>query len=292
MHFQQTFIIVYRLMSKVKYLLFLLCAWVLTINIYAQEGTQPDDNYQPSDSILALNKKICSEQDSINRLNDSIEFLNTSIQHPAYNIAGKDFPMIYIIYTLGGTTIIFILLLILYLAKITKKNKIIRANKDEIYEKRRQIEYLTNENNNLCSQCDQLKQRLCNTSAPQKNTTNVSKVPSVQSRKQSPDPLKPKKVTKYFGDCVQGYFTKVYNTKGDLTGFKVIFDSPTMETGTFELIDIYKVKSSDNVNTVMDTTNSQKKIEEATSARVLSPGKVKKEGNFWKVVTKVKVILS
>lgn len=279
-------------MSKIKYILFILFAWMLTCSVYAQDGDlvsmQKYKNLQ--DSCVSLVKKTSEQSQQIRRLKNSVEKLQSS------NVVEEGKVSVNVYYLLGGVLaiVILFLLLILCLIKIVRKNKTIQKKKGELEAANSQVSHYKNLVDGKDRELSNLRLNSSSTkSQPQVSSQQqVAVSPKPPRQPAKPQPPKPKKVKKYFGDCVKGYFMKVYDTKGDLTGFEVTFDTPAMESGTFELIDIYKVKSSDSVSTVMDITGSKTKIEEATSARVVSPGKVKKEGDYWKVVSKVKVILS
>lgn len=98
-------------------------------------------------------------------------------------------------------------------------------------------------------------------------------------------------VIRYFATNSGSYFVKAFSEKNPTTAFKVTFYNSSMSEGEFELIDLNKIKSSDSIKQVVDFVSDSKKIELAKEAILKEKGKVVKNGNSWKVVSKLKLKL-
>lgn len=98
-------------------------------------------------------------------------------------------------------------------------------------------------------------------------------------------------ITRYFATNSGSYFVKAFSEKNPTTAFKVTFSNSSMSEGEFELIDLNKIKSSDSIKQVVDFVSESKKIELAKEAILKERGKVVKNGNSWKVVSKLKLKL-
>ena len=98
-------------------------------------------------------------------------------------------------------------------------------------------------------------------------------------------------VIRYFATNSGSFFVKAFTEKNPTTAFKVTFSNSSMSEGEFELIDLNKIKSSDSIKQVVDFVSDSKKIELAKEAILREKGKVVKNGNSWKVVSKLKLKL-
>lgn len=98
-------------------------------------------------------------------------------------------------------------------------------------------------------------------------------------------------VIRYFATNSGSFFVKAFTEKNPTTAFKVTFSNSSMLEGEFELIDLNKIKSSDSIKQVVDFVSDSKKIELAKEAILREKGKVVKNGNSWKVVSKLKLKL-
>lgn len=98
-------------------------------------------------------------------------------------------------------------------------------------------------------------------------------------------------VIRYFATNSGSFFVKAFTEKNPTTAFKVTFSNSSMLEGEFELIDLNKIKSSDSIKQVVDFVSDSKKIEFAKEAILREKGKVVKNGNSWKVVSKLKLKL-
>ena len=98
-------------------------------------------------------------------------------------------------------------------------------------------------------------------------------------------------VIRYFATNSGSFFVKAFTEKNPTTAFKVTFSNSSMSEGEFELIDLNKIKSSDSIKQVVDFVSDSKKIELAKVAILREKGKVVKNGNSWKVVSKLKLKL-
>ena len=98
-------------------------------------------------------------------------------------------------------------------------------------------------------------------------------------------------VIRYFATNSGSFFVKAFTEKNPTTAFKVTFSNSSMSEGEFELIDLNKIKSSDSIKQVIDFVSDSKKIELAKEAILREKGKVVKNGNSWKVVSKLKLKL-
>lgn len=98
-------------------------------------------------------------------------------------------------------------------------------------------------------------------------------------------------IIRYFATNSGNYFVKAFGEKNPTTAFKVTFSNSSMSEGEFELIDLNKIKSSDSIKQVVDFVSGSKKIEMAKEAVLKEKGKVVKNGNSWKVVSKLKLKL-
>ena len=98
-------------------------------------------------------------------------------------------------------------------------------------------------------------------------------------------------VIRYFATNSGSFFVKAFTEKNPTTAFKVTFSNSSMSEGEFELIDLNKIKSSDSIKQVVDFVSDSKKIELAKEAILREKGKVVKNGNSWKVISKLKLKL-
>lgn len=97
---------------------------------------------------------------------------------------------------------------------------------------------------------------------------------------------------KYFGINSKGYFVKAFNTSDIAKPFKVTFDDPSLSKGKFELIDLNRIKSADQIDQVVQLTVDSKKIKDAQAIISQGHGTVVKDGDLWKVVEKLKLKLN
>lgn len=97
---------------------------------------------------------------------------------------------------------------------------------------------------------------------------------------------------KYFGINSKGYFVKAFNTSDIAKPFKVTFDDPSLSKGKFELIDLNRIKSADQIDQVVQLTVDSKKIKDAQAIISQGHGTVVRDGDLWKVVEKLKLKLN
>ena len=97
---------------------------------------------------------------------------------------------------------------------------------------------------------------------------------------------------KYFGINSKGYFVKAFNTSDIAKPFKVTFDDPSLSKGKFELIDLNRIKSADQIDQVVQLTGDSKKIKDAQAIISQGHGTVVRDGDLWKVVEKLKLKLN
>lgn len=97
---------------------------------------------------------------------------------------------------------------------------------------------------------------------------------------------------KYFGINSKGYFVKAFDTFDIAKPFKVTFDDPSLSKGKFELIDLNRIKSADQIGHVIQFTDGSKRIKDAKNIVSQVRGTVVRDGNLWKVVEKLKLKLN
>ena len=95
----------------------------------------------------------------------------------------------------------------------------------------------------------------------------------------------------YFG-IVKGHgiFNDVFNSKQDESKFKVWFKSNGKEA-EFDLIDLKRIKSFDGIDKAVQFDTSETSLLEASSYDTIKRGLVVKNGDFWEIKQKVKIIL-
>lgn len=95
----------------------------------------------------------------------------------------------------------------------------------------------------------------------------------------------------YFG-IVKGHgiFNDVFNSKQDESKFKVWFKSNGKEA-EFDLIDLKRIKSFDGIDKAVQFDTSETSLLEASSYDTFKKGLVIKNGDFWEIKQKVKIIL-
>lgn len=97
---------------------------------------------------------------------------------------------------------------------------------------------------------------------------------------------------KYFGINSEDYFVRAFNTSDIAKPFKVTFDDPSLSKGKFELIDLNRIKSADQIGHVIQFTDGSKRIKDAKNIVSQVRGTVVRDGNLWKVVEKLKLKLN
>lgn len=97
---------------------------------------------------------------------------------------------------------------------------------------------------------------------------------------------------KYFGINSEDYFVRAFDTSDVDKLFKVTFDDPSLSKGEFELIDLNRIKSADQIGHVIQFTDGSKRIKDAKNIVSQVRGTVVKDGNLWKVVEKLKLKLN
>ena len=95
----------------------------------------------------------------------------------------------------------------------------------------------------------------------------------------------------YFG-IVKGHgiFNDVFYSKQDESKFKVWFKSNGKEA-EFDLIDLKRIKSFDGIDKAVQFDTSETSLLEASSYDTLKRGLVVRNGDFWEIKQKVKIIL-
>lgn len=97
---------------------------------------------------------------------------------------------------------------------------------------------------------------------------------------------------KYFGINSEDYFVRAFDTSDVDKLFKVTFDDPSLNKGEFELIDLNRIKSADQIGHVIQFTDGSKRIKDAKNIVSQVRGTVVRDGNLWKVVEKLKLKLN
>lgn len=97
---------------------------------------------------------------------------------------------------------------------------------------------------------------------------------------------------KYFGINSEDYFVRAFDTSDIAKPFKVTFDDPSLSKGKFELIDLNRIKSADQIDQVVQLTVDSKKIKDAQAIISQGHGTVVRDGDLWKVVEKLKLKLN
>lgn len=97
---------------------------------------------------------------------------------------------------------------------------------------------------------------------------------------------------KYFGINSEDYFVRAFDTSDVDKLFKVTFDDVSLNKGEFELIDLNRIKSADQICHVIQFTDGSKRIKDAKNIVSQVRGTVVRDGNLWKVVEKLKLKLN
>lgn len=97
---------------------------------------------------------------------------------------------------------------------------------------------------------------------------------------------------KYFGINSEDYFVRAFDTSDVDKLFKVTFDDVSLNKGEFELIDLNRIKSADQIGHVIQFTDGSKRIKDAKNIVSQVRGTVVRDGNLWKVVVKLKLKLN
>lgn len=97
---------------------------------------------------------------------------------------------------------------------------------------------------------------------------------------------------KYFGINSEDYFVRAFDTSDVDKLFKVTFDDVSLSKGEFELIDLNRIKSADQICHVIQFTDGSKRIKDAKNIVSQVRGTVVRDGNLWKVVEKLKLKLN
>lgn len=97
---------------------------------------------------------------------------------------------------------------------------------------------------------------------------------------------------KYFGINSEDYFVRAFDTFDVDKLFKVTFDDVSLNKGEFELIDLNRIKSADQICHVIQFTDGSKRIKDAKNIVSQVRGTVVRDGNLWKVVEKLKLKLN
>ncbi len=99
---------------------------------------------------------------------------------------------------------------------------------------------------------------------------------------------KARPVIRYFGTNSSNHFTSVENCPNDVTAFRVTFSDDDLNEGEFELTDINRIKSNDNIRDVLDLAGGAtiSKLKTAMSFETIEKGKVTRNGTMWNVTKK------
>lgn len=97
---------------------------------------------------------------------------------------------------------------------------------------------------------------------------------------------------KYFGINSEDYFVRAFDTSDVDKLFKVTFDDVSLNKGEFELIDLNRIKSADQIGHVIQFTDGSKRIKDAKNIVSQVRGTVVRDGDLWKVVEKLKLKLN
>lgn len=239
---------------------------------------------QASDTVRQLN--TVPSADSINPdslLESKVDTLTFECHHlqEAQEIHG------YLLIGVGGFSLIMLVMVVVLWTKLNKVNSKRKAMRVEFGEFKKHpltqghLNYLRSlfmeDVDNKIANNNQLfnKVQLVEGSPSLKEEPIVENVP----------------VIRYFATNSGSFFVKAFTEKNPTTAFKVTFSNSSMSEGEFELIDLNKIKSSDSIKQVVDFVSDSKKIELAKEAILREKGKVVKNGNSWKVVSKLKLKL-
>ena len=99
-------------------------------------------------------------------------------------------------------------------------------------------------------------------------------------------------LVKYFKKNSEDYFVQAFDTPDIDKPFKVTFSDGSLSKGEFELIDLNRVKSADQIGQVVQFTDDSKKIKDAKGIISQVKGIVVRDGDLWKVVQKLRLKLS
>lgn len=239
---------------------------------------------QASDTVRQLN--TVPSADSINPdslLESKVDTLTFECHHlqDAQEFQG------YLLFGVGGFSLIMLVMVVVLWTKLNKVNSKRKAMRVEFEEFKKHpltqghLNYLRSlfmeDVDNKIANNNQLfnKVQLVEGSPSLKEEPIVENVP----------------VIRYFATNSGSFFVKAFTEKNPTTAFKVTFSNSSMSEGEFELIDLNKIKSSDSIKQVIDFVSDSKKIELAKEAILREKGKVVKNGNSWKVVSKLKLKL-
>lgn len=239
---------------------------------------------QASDTVRQLN--TVPSDDSIN-LDSLLESKVDSLTFECHHLQEAQEFQGYLLIGVGGFSLIMLVMVVVLWNKLNKVNSKRKAMRVEFEEFRKHpltqghLDYLRflfmedvdkkiANNNQLLN-----KVQLVEGSPSLKGEPIVENVP----------------VIRYFATNSGSFFVKAFTEKNPTTAFKVTFSNSSMLEGEFELIDLNKIKSSDSIKQVVDFVSDSKKIEFAKEAILREKGKVVKNGNSWKVVSKLKLKL-
>lgn len=239
---------------------------------------------QASDTVRQLN--TVPSADSINPdslLESKVDTLTFECHHlqEAQEFQG------YLLIGVGGFSLIMLVMVVVLWTKLNKVNSKRKAMRVEFEEFKKHpltqghLNYLRSlfmeDVDNKIANNNQLfnKVQLVEASPSLKEEPIVENVP----------------VIRYFATNSGSFFVKAFTEKNPTTAFKVTFSNSSMSEGEFELIDLNKIKSSDSIKQVVDFVSDSKKIELAKEAILREKGKVVKNGNSWKVISKLKLKL-
>lgn len=264
-----------------KHFITIILACMLSINMHAESPSQ-DRTYiseKQNEHIVVLKTLKSSPQHEVDSLNLIINSLCKEISKQTTQIKANTI----INYILIGFSIVLLIFITIVFILLNKKNN--RFNKI--------IAELKSENKNSKNQGEdqtvKTKQSFLNDFSDL--TSQQTLYYPLTTEIEENEYKKPEKVIRYFGVNSRSRFIKIYTDINDVTGFKVVFDSISMEKGEYMLTDVNKIKSSDSVNYVIDVVQPSEKMENATSYTVVENGKVVKDGNSWRVISKVKIKL-
>lgn len=241
-------------------------------------------NLQASDTVRQLN--TVTSDDSIN----SDRLLESKVDTLAFecnNLLETQETQGYVLTGVGGFSLILLIMVVVLWTKLNTVNSKRKAMRVELEELRKHP--LTQEHLNYLRSLfmADVDNKIANNNHLSNKEQHIEDYPSLKK-----DPIvENAPVVRYFATNSGSYFVKAFSEKNPTTAFKVTFSNTSLSEGEFELIDLNKIRSSDSIQQVVEFVSDSKKIELAKEAILREKGKVVKNGNSWKVVSKLKLKL-
>ena len=193
-----------------------------------------------------------------------------------------------VVYACIGVLVIMVILLMVKLTRVSVKRKQLRRDFEQFKQAPLSQEYVGFLEKKILAEVDRRMSKARKTVELRDDTRD-----SRQQAGASVAPtLRDSPVIRYFETNSNRYFVGVFKDSSPGTAFKVTFKNDSLEVGEFELTDLSKIKSADQIGQVVQLTDDSKKIKDAQNVIHQVNGTVVREGNLWKVVKKLKLKLS